>query len=507
MTIQGDRSGSRLGPYRLVRRIGKGGMGEVYEAVDTVKDRTVALKLLPPELAENDDYRARFLRESQTAARLHDPHVIPIHDFGEIDGQLYLDMRIVRGHDLRAALGRGPLPAAQAVDVITQIAGALDSAHEAGLTHRDIKPENILLDDKGFAYLVDFGLVQSTGQARLTSTGLAIGSFNYMSPERFGAGPAVGPSSDIYALACVLYESLTGTKPFGTASMEQIIAGHLHRPLPPTGTAFDAVIARGTAKDPAARYATAGELAAAARVALTGRAPAAPVAPAAFTATKVAPTDEFTGPSGGRAPSYTSPSPVYGYAPPVPPTTKRPSTTMLISAVAVILALVLVGAAAWLWRSADEDPKSAGAAVGSTTTVTETTLTQVPPTVPTGDRGVQNTPTTTQVPARGGDLGLATPMTRPSCTGSYATFVYNATTPGNYAQEIAAALARFPGTSYLRTDEACLSLKQSEDGNPIYAVYYPSDTLSGACSAKARAGGDAYSRRLDNSTAVGTEVC
>ncbi|MGB3697870.1 MAG: serine/threonine-protein kinase, partial [Gordonia sp. (in: high G+C Gram-positive bacteria)] len=266
-----DRSGTTIGRYRLTRLLGRGGMGEVYEAVDTDKDRVVALKLLPVALSEDGDFRARFLRESQTVARLNDPHIIPIHDFGELDGQLFLDMRIVHGRDLRSIIASGPLPPERAVAVIEQVAAALDTAHATGLLHRDVKPENILLDARDFAYLADFGLAQSAGQTRLTATGTAIGSFAYMAPERFGADTAVGPAADVYSLACVLYECLTGAQPFPSASIEQIIAGHLSRPIPATGTAFDAVIAAGTAKNPAERLASAGAFAAAARQALVGR--------------------------------------------------------------------------------------------------------------------------------------------------------------------------------------------------------------------------------------------
>ncbi|GAA3965126.1 serine/threonine-protein kinase [Gordonia caeni] len=498
----GDRSGSVLGPYRLVRRIGRGGMGEVYEAVDTVKDRTVALKLLPPQLADDADYRTRFLRESQTAARLNDPHVIPIHDFGEIDGQLFLDMRIVAGQDLRAVITQGPVAPDRAVDVIGQIASALDSAHDAGLTHRDIKPENILLDGKGFAYLVDFGLVQSAGQVGLTSTGLAIGSFNYMAPERFGGGAPVGPPSDTYALACVLYECLTGAKPFGADSMEQIIAGHLHRPLPPTGTAFDAVIARGTAKDPAQRYRTAGELAAAARASLAGRPPAVP-AP-----TRTAPVGSYD-PTGYAQTPY--PQNPYQAAP------ARKSKNVVIAAIAAVAVIAALAGGVLLWQSGRDDSGGDSAAVAladatetRTATVTESAASPAPAdseSVPTESSTVR--PATTAPPAARapGDLGLPVPISTPACNGDTVAVVYNAVSPGAYQQEIAAALAQYPGSSYLRTDQSCLSFKQSENGNPIYAVYYPGATRAETCAIRDRIGGGTYARVLDNSTPVGTEVC
>ncbi|MFB7722092.1 serine/threonine-protein kinase [Nocardia sp. NPDC056100] len=250
-------------------------MGEVYEAYDTVRDRTVALKLLDVELAKSPTYVERFRRESHTAARLQEPHVIPVHDWGEVDGVLFIDMRLVRGRDLKAHLSEeGPLPPQSAVTVVEQIAAALDAAHQIGLVHRDIKPANILLTGELFAYLVDFGIAHAESDVQLTSMGSAIGSFAYMAPERFEQSAAVSASADIYALGCVLYESLTGEIPFKTDSNLATIRAHMMTPPPrpsarpgiPAG--FDQVIATAMAKNPAHRYATAGQLARAARTAV-----------------------------------------------------------------------------------------------------------------------------------------------------------------------------------------------------------------------------------------------
>jgi serine/threonine-protein kinase len=134
-----------FGKYQLTRLLGQGGMGEVYEAHDTTKDRTVALKILPAELSRDEGFRTRFQRESRAAAMLEEPHVIPIHDWGEIDGNLYIDMRLVRGQDLHELLQRGPLEPERAVGIIRQIGAALDAAHAQGLIHRDVKPQNILI--------------------------------------------------------------------------------------------------------------------------------------------------------------------------------------------------------------------------------------------------------------------------------------------------------------------------------------------------------------------------
>src|ERR1700742_4428937 len=152
-------------------------MGEVYRAYDNVKDRTVALKLLRAELSADAGFQERFRRESRVAARLAEPHVIPVHDFGEINGVLFIDMRLVEGHDLKAVLREtGGLDPVRAVSIVGQIAAALDAAHASGLVHRDIKPENVLLTGNDFAYLVDFGIAHLGDTTGLTSAGSAIGS-------------------------------------------------------------------------------------------------------------------------------------------------------------------------------------------------------------------------------------------------------------------------------------------------------------------------------------------
>ena len=271
-----------FGHYQLQMLLGRGGMGEVYQAYDTKTDRIVALKVLPPHMAADEVFQQRFRRESQAAAGVNDPHVVPIHGYGEIDGRLYLDMRLIEGRTLGAILAedKKPLDPATAVSVIEQVASALDAAHAKGLIHRDVKPSNILLTDRDFAYLIDFGLVRTAGEAGMTTAGNTLGTLGYMAPERFEGGPIDG-RADTYALACVLYELLTGVRPYQADSLEQQIAGHMMSPPPkpsasdPKLGAFDDVIATGMAKKPIKRYQTAAQLAGAARRALTAPVPRA----------------------------------------------------------------------------------------------------------------------------------------------------------------------------------------------------------------------------------------
>jgi YVTN family beta-propeller protein len=282
----------QVGHYRLDSLLGSGGMGEVYKAYDTYRDRYVALKLLPEAFAGDQEYLKRFERESHVAARLREPHVVPIHDFGEIDGQLFIDMRWVDGTDIGTLLDtNGRIAPQRAVHLVSQVAEALDAAHADQLVHRDIKPSNILVTASDFVYVVDFGIARSFGgrQTALTITGATIGTLHYMAPERF-AGQNVDGRADIYSLACVLYECLTGTPPFSGKDLPALIYAQLYSGPPEVSSlvdgaspALDAVIARGMAKEPDDRFATAGELAAAARDALLTEAPARLTQPAPLT--------------------------------------------------------------------------------------------------------------------------------------------------------------------------------------------------------------------------------
>ena len=276
MADGGERVGTRFGQYRIDALLGSGGMGAVYRAYDTVRDREVALKVLHSQFAKDPTYQERFRRECRTLAKLGEPHVIPIHDFGEIDGVLYLDMRLVEGRDLRAVLReRGALAPADAVALIEQVAAALDAAHAVGLVHRDVKPENILVTDANFAYLVDFGIAHQTNDSHLTQAGSAIGSIAYMAPEVFD-NQQPGPGGDVYSLAAVLFECLTGQQPYPGDSVSTVLrqvvlqgAPVVSRVNPAVPAAFDPVLAGGLAKDPAHRYPSAGAFAAAAKEALT----------------------------------------------------------------------------------------------------------------------------------------------------------------------------------------------------------------------------------------------
>ncbi|CAM2769296.1 serine/threonine-protein kinase [Skermania piniformis] len=268
----------RFGRYRLLGLIGRGGMGEVYRAYDTDTRREVALKLLPEHLAEDDTFRERFRREAHITAGLRDPHVTPIHAFGEIDGRLYLDMRLIDGADLTSVLaGSGGLPPESAVSYLRQVADALDAAHGQGLIHRDVKPSNILITDRDFVYLIDFGIAHGEQDTSLTAMGSAVGTLAYMAPERFRPERA-GKAADVYSLACVLYECLTGQIPFPRDSLEQQVSAHMTTD-PPRPTDYrdgippdlDEVIARGMAKRPADRFDSAGALAGAALRAVSGR--------------------------------------------------------------------------------------------------------------------------------------------------------------------------------------------------------------------------------------------
>src|ERR687892_2527445 len=206
--------GTRLGGYRIDGVVGRGGMGVVYRATELALDRPVALKLIAPELAHDDGFRERFLRESRLAASLDHPGILPVYAAGEADGELYLATRFVDGIDLRELVEQeGPLPAERAVALVGQVADALDAAHARNLVHRDVKPGNVLVDASDHCYLCDFGLTKQLGAGATTVAGGLAGSLDYLAPEQIRRGEVDG-RTDQYALACVLHELLTGAPPF-----------------------------------------------------------------------------------------------------------------------------------------------------------------------------------------------------------------------------------------------------------------------------------------------------
>ncbi|MGE2818251.1 protein kinase domain-containing protein [Mycobacterium heidelbergense] len=276
-TAHNSREGSRFGHYDLKRRLGRGGMGDVYEAENTVAQRIVALKVLPPVYSHDLVFCARLQRVARAIGQLDEPHIVPIHDYGEIDRQQFVEMRLIEGADLAKRLKRpGPLPAPCAVAIVHQIASALDAAHALGIIHGDVKPENILITGDDVAHLLDFGISDAAPHKGVTRViGSSVATWKYTAPERFTATVA-DHKVDIYSLTCVLYECLTGSPPYWAESVGALISAHLIEPIPAPSqsqreisSAFDEVIAHGMAKDPAQRYASAGDLAQAAVQALS----------------------------------------------------------------------------------------------------------------------------------------------------------------------------------------------------------------------------------------------
>lgn len=256
--------GRQVAGYRIEREIGRGGMAVVYRARDLRLERTVALKLLAPELARNDTFRSRFTHESRTAAAIDHPHIVPVFEAGETDGVLYIAMRYVAGSDLRHLLDReGPLPPGTALRIAAQVASALDAAHEHGLVHRDVKPGNILVargtdsDHPEHVYLTDFGLTKkSLSLTGFTTVGQFVGTLDYVAPEQISGKP-VDARCDVYGFACVVYECLAGHPPFRRDDDMALLWAHQYDEPPPLtearpdlAAAVDTVFADALAKSP-----------------------------------------------------------------------------------------------------------------------------------------------------------------------------------------------------------------------------------------------------------------
>jgi serine/threonine-protein kinase len=272
------RIGKEIAGFRIESILGRGGMSVVYIAEQIRLGRQVALKLLAAELGWDEQFRERFVRESNVAAAIDHPNIIPIYDAGESDGVLYIAMRLIRGPDLKDILKRDQrLSVGHTLFLIEQVSSALDAAHAHGLVHRDVKPANILVEEgSDRVYLTDFGIAKQTIARGLTSTGHFLGTVDYAAPEQI-EGRAVDARTDVYALGCVLFECLTGSPPYAQGSEHAVLQAHLVEPPPSITRArpelpqsFDRVISTAMAKDSADRFSSCGELADAVRRAASG---------------------------------------------------------------------------------------------------------------------------------------------------------------------------------------------------------------------------------------------
>ena len=258
--------GTTFAGYRVEGVLGQGGMGVVYEATQLSLNRTVALKLLATNLGDDDAFRERFRREGLLQAAIEHPNIVTVYEAGESEHGLFMAMRLVRGPNLKDMILSRELDAGRSLRILHPIAAALDTAHEAGLIHRDIKPQNILVGARDHAYLADFGLTKAAGEKGLTKTGQFVGTLDYISPEQI-RGQTATAASDVYALAAVLYECLTGVVPYPKDSEAAVLYAHMSDETPAVTSErpelpaeLDAVIARGMAKEPGDRPATASEL-------------------------------------------------------------------------------------------------------------------------------------------------------------------------------------------------------------------------------------------------------
>jgi serine/threonine protein kinase, bacterial len=525
--------GAVFAGYTIQRLVGSGGMGEVYLVQHPRLPRQEALKILPASVSADPDYRQRFAREADIAASLWHPHIVSVHDRGEHDGQLWITMDYVEGTDAsRLMRDRYPhgMPPKDVIDIVAAIADALDYAHERFLLHRDVKPANILLSDprngERRTLLADFGIARGVDDSNgLTATNMTVGSVAYAAPEQL-TGKALDGRADQYALAATAFHLLTGTVPFGSSNPAVVIGNHLSSPPPALSRLrddlghMDSALATAMAKEPHHRFQTCREFAAA----LAGRSSSYSTGGGAVVGphdpTQLAPR---SAPMFVAAPSP-SPRPITS---PAPLESRRDGRRTALIAGGIAAALLAVGLVAFVGAKLGQSPEAPPSAAPSPSLTrpawSETidpprtvTRTAPPVTVTQSASPRPAPPPAPRIPAPAprvpsgpfGDLGLATPMSRPSCNGQGIVVLGSVTTPGQYAAGVQRLLAAHPGASYLRTDQTCPSLRAAtDDGNPIYAVYRPAgNTGAEVCAAVRSAGGDAYGKWLDYTTDPGYRI-
>ena len=309
--MRGLSPGSIFAGYVVEGILSRGGMGIVYRARELRPERAVAVKVIAPELAAEPQFRQRFLQESQLAAAIEHPHVVPVLRVGEEDGLLFIVMRLIRGKDLAQLIaGEGKLEPTRIAGLVDQVADALDTAHSMGLVHRDVKPANILIEShrRGeHAYLTDFGLMKAFASSTgVTSTGVVVGTVDYMAPEQVEGLP-LDARTDVYSLGCVVFEGLTGQVPYPREDRAARLFAHVHGPppsvsqlVPEVPRQFDQVVQRALAKDRESRYPSAGDLARAALAAAERKSLGA-VAERSVGTGEAAPVDDATAGAGRQA--------------------------------------------------------------------------------------------------------------------------------------------------------------------------------------------------------------
>lgn len=498
-------NGEVFAGYTILRLLGSGGMGEVYLAQHPRLPRRDALKVLRTDVSADPDYRARFEREADLASTLYHSHIVGVHDRGEVDGRLWITMDYVDGTDAAHLMrDRYPygMPVEDVLDIVSAIANALDYAHERYLLHRDVKPANILIT--GFhtgerrILLADFGIARALNDTTgLTATNVTVGSVAYSAPEQLRGAPLDG-RADQYALACSAFHLLTGAPPFVNSNPVVVIGNHLSSPPPrltvvrPDLAAVDDVLARAMAKEPAQRFPSC-------------RLFAAALTEAATRLHRQTDSTQFAATSATPPPGDERPQPNHIHVGAASITRRAAAVAAGVAALMIVGIVAFIGARLGKPQPAPVPPSpsstvQASPPIGSqTTVVTGPTITVTQPGQP--PLTVAQSPPAGQ-PRPYGDLGLAQPISHPTCNGQGIVILGSVTTPGLYAAGVQQLLDSHPGAFYFRTDQTCPSLRPATAaGNPIYAVFEPGgNTQSEVCARVRAAGESAYGKWLNTTT-------